>query len=196
MTLEQISDASQAIAAIAVVVSLVFVGIQLWQNTEQGKQANRLARAQVTAEIRKSFNDLFRRAIIDVELMVAIMALSDHARPIDERRIPQLASMLFNLLGVARQAHELYRSDLLDAWALRDVDQQLFHMISHPQLEPLYRAMVGTADATTVTDEDRAWVRHINTGLKDYAARSASKPYTLATGGSADRQTSSPNDAM
>lgn len=192
MTLEQISDASQAIAAVAVVASLVFVSIQIRQNTEQSAQANRLAKAQVTAEIRNSFNDLFRRVLMDADLIGEIMALSERSRPIDDRRLPQLASMVFNLLGVARQTHELFKSDLIDAWAVRDVDQQLFHLISHPQLYAVYRAMVGAADQSAVTGEDRLWVRQLNAGLKDYQARDASKPYALAMSSSSGLQTGSP----
>jgi hypothetical protein len=191
MTLAQISDASQAIASFAVVVSLVFLAVQVRQSTEQGKQANRLARAQVTAEIRNSFNDLFRRTLTDRDLCTAIMSLADHSRTIDERQMPQLSSLCFNLMGVARQAHELFRSGLVDAWALRDVEQQLFHLISHPTFHALYRSMVGVVDPSTVTEDDRAWVRHINDRLKYYQSALSEGPYLAAMSGAPAPKTES-----
>jgi hypothetical protein len=183
MILEQLSNLSQAVAAVAVIVSLVFVGIQLRQSTEQGRQANRLARAQVTAEIRNSFNDLLRRAFLDADLSDAVFALADHAKQVEERHIAPLSGLCFNFMGVARQAYELQQGDLIDAWALRDVEQQLFHIISHPRFHALYRAMVGAVDPASVTEADRAWVRHINAGLKQYKSNTNGNPYFLAISG-------------
>jgi hypothetical protein len=96
LTLEQLSNLSQAVAAVAVIVSLVFVGIQLRQSTEQ---------------------------------------------------------------------------------------QQLFHIISHPRFHALYRAMVGAVDPASITEADRAWVGHINAGLKQYKANTSGNPYFLAISG-------------
>ncbi|MBL8544949.1 MAG: hypothetical protein JNL81_00710 [Hyphomonadaceae bacterium] len=180
MTLTQWSDLSQTIAALAVIASLVFLGIQVRQSTEQAKHANRLARAQVTAEVRASFNDLFRRAMEDREFARAIIELSDHAKPADETRMPQMATLCFNLMSVSRQAHELVRGGLIDEWAVRDVDQQLYHLISHPRFTPLFRTMVGMADPGSVTDADRAWVRHLNAGVKAYRTHKGDTPYSLA----------------
>ncbi len=190
MTLEQVSDASQAIAALAVIVSLVFLGIQVRQSTEQGAQANRLARAQVTAEVRNSFNDLLRRAFLDADLGEAVFGLADHSKPVDERHIAPLSGLCFNFIGVARQAYELQQGDLIDAWALRDVEHQLFHIISHPRFHALYRAMVGAVDPASITDADRTWVRHINAGLKRYTSNTSSNPYFLAMSGPPEQKTS------
>ncbi len=142
-----------------------------------------MARAQVTAEVRNSFNDLLRRAFLDADLSDAVFALADHEKPVEERHIAPLSGLCFNFMGVARQAYELQQGDLIDAWALRDVEQQLFHIISHPRFHALYRAMVGAVDPATVTDADRAWVRHINAGLKRYTSNIGGNPYLLALSG-------------
>lgn len=60
------------------------------------------------------------------------------------------------------------------------MDQQLYHLISHPRFTPLFRTMIGMADPSTVTDADRAWVRHLNGGLKAYRAHMGDTPYHLA----------------
>lgn len=40
--------------------------------------------------------------------------------------------------------------------------------------------MAGMADPATVTDADRAWVRHLNAGMKAYRAFTGDTPYSLA----------------
>ncbi len=55
MTLETVYYLSQIIAVAAVLASLIFVGIQIRQNTEQAKDANRLARAQMHQQIADGF---------------------------------------------------------------------------------------------------------------------------------------------
>lgn len=180
MALETIYYIGQTVAALAIIASLGFVGVQIRQNTVQAEQANLLARVQVTAELRNSFNDLFRRILPDHELTAALMTLEDHTAPVDEKYIPQLATLSFNLMGISRQAYDAVQNGLIEAWALRDIDQQLFHLISHPRFHALYRAMVGRVDTQTVTEMDRAWVRHINAGLERYRSGVGSGPYALA----------------
>lgn len=51
MSLEAIYYISQVIAALALIVSLLFVGVQLNQNTQQSKQANLIAHAESLREM-------------------------------------------------------------------------------------------------------------------------------------------------
>ncbi|MEM8636759.1 MAG: hypothetical protein AAGF33_17470 [Pseudomonadota bacterium] len=55
MTLEALYYISQIVAVAAVLASLIFVGIQIRQNTEQAKDANRLAQAQMHQQIADGF---------------------------------------------------------------------------------------------------------------------------------------------
>ena len=58
MTLETVYYITQIIAVAAVLASLIFVGIQIRQNTEQAKDANRLARAQMHQQIADGFTQV------------------------------------------------------------------------------------------------------------------------------------------
>jgi len=55
MTLETLYYISQIIAVLAVLASLIFVGIQIRQNTAQAENANKLARAQMHHQIADGF---------------------------------------------------------------------------------------------------------------------------------------------
>ena len=68
MTLEELNYIAQAIGAIAVVASLVFVGFQLRQTTEQSKQANALARADMGERTMRTFGDNVREMMVSREL--------------------------------------------------------------------------------------------------------------------------------
>lgn len=50
MPLETLYYLSQIIAVLAVLASLIFVGVQIRQNTKQAQQANELARAELTQD--------------------------------------------------------------------------------------------------------------------------------------------------
>lgn len=69
MSLEQYSDLSQIIGAVAVVASLIFVGVQLRQNTKavraQTSQAHAVGYQQIIAGISNSgeFASIWRRGL-------------------------------------------------------------------------------------------------------------------------------------
>ena len=77
MTLQDIADLSQAVAAVAVLASLVFVGIQMRTSAQQQRQANVLARIEIGARAIAHFQDhvsklmnhdlatLFRKVMFD-----------------------------------------------------------------------------------------------------------------------------------
>lgn len=73
MSLETIYYISQIIAVLAVLASLIFVGIQIQQNTEQAKDANRLARAQMHQQIADGFTEAMSLTLqIDDEIVESV----------------------------------------------------------------------------------------------------------------------------
>lgn len=58
MTLEALYFISQVIAAVALVGSLIFVGLQIRESRKQAEHAERTARAQVHQQIADSFRDI------------------------------------------------------------------------------------------------------------------------------------------
>lgn len=62
MSLESIYYIGQTIAVVAILASLIFVGMQVRQNTKQSEQANRLARAQNRRELVIHYKDVLKIA--------------------------------------------------------------------------------------------------------------------------------------
>jgi hypothetical protein len=58
MTLENFANLAEVIGVVAVLASLIFVGVQIRQNTVQAKDANRLARAQMHQQIADGFTQV------------------------------------------------------------------------------------------------------------------------------------------
>ncbi len=68
MTLENINYIAQTIGVVTILASLVFVGFQLRQSTEQSKQANALARADMGERTMRTFGDNVRDLIVNNEM--------------------------------------------------------------------------------------------------------------------------------
>ena len=120
MTLEQISELSQAVAAVAVIASLVFVGVQMRMNSEQAKQANILARIDIGERVAANFRDIVSQ-LMDGELAAIFRkVMFDHVEP-----TPVESTQILTYLNMCLSAHQsafyamregLIEKDLLEAF--------------------------------------------------------------------------------
>jgi hypothetical protein len=114
MTLESLSYIAQIAGAIAVVASLVFVGFQLRHSTEQTKQANALARADMSERTMRSFGENVRDLMNSHELSEIfrkVMFEKAELTPVETTRI----LLYFNLTLHAHRTAFLYvKQGLLD----------------------------------------------------------------------------------
>ena len=113
MTLQEISELSQAVAAIAVLASLVFVGIQMRISAEQQRQANTLARIEIGGQAMRHFQHLVSR-LMDHELATIFRKVMFEKADLTPVETTQILTY-FNLsVGAHAQAHLALEHGLID----------------------------------------------------------------------------------
>lgn len=153
MTLENINYIAQMVGAIAVVASLVFVGFQLRQSTEQSKQANALARADMGERAMRTFGDNVREMMVNHELAEIFrkaMFEQTELTPVETTRI------LFYLnltLHAHRTAFLNVKDGLIDQHAMAAFDQNTAWCLTAPvfsrEWKRLQRVGLFTGDFVT-----------------------------------------------
>ncbi len=93
MTLESIYFIAQIVSAAAIIVSLVFVGIQIRQNTEQTQDANRIAKAQMHQQIADSHNNFMMTYGTFVEGVGEAMHSADALRKLPRAQLEQFTAL-------------------------------------------------------------------------------------------------------
>jgi hypothetical protein len=149
MSLEQYSDLSQIIGAVAVVASLIFVGVQLRQNTKAVRaptsQAHAVGYQQIIAGISNSgeFASIWRRGLADFQ------ALDD-----DERaRFLAFTSTLFRFYE-SSQVQMLAAS--LDAEHWHTIEQQVTDLVTQPGVQAWWKLRRHWHSASF-----RNWIDHL-----------------------------------
>lgn len=97
MTLETIYYISEIATALAVLASLVFIGIQIRQNTEQTKDTNRLARAQMHQQIADGFTDAMSLSMQLEDDVVEKLFLKGNADLATEAELQRFSIMMLGL---------------------------------------------------------------------------------------------------
>ena len=128
MTLADISSLSQVIASVAVIASLIFVGIQLLQG-------NRIARAQMTAAVSDKITSMLQTASADAGLAAAFSAvvlLDQHASDDD---YPKLMFWFNGWLHIYHSAWTGIRDNLIDERMLEMIEVNVFWWMSKPAMD-------------------------------------------------------------
>jgi hypothetical protein len=112
MTLQDISDLSQAMAALAVLASLVFVGIQLRMNAEQQKEANILARMEIGGDAMRLFQGHVSK-LMDHDLATIFRKVMFDRAELTPVETTQILTYLNLRIGAHSQAHVRQTSSLL-----------------------------------------------------------------------------------
>lgn len=132
MTLEAIYYIGQTIAVVAILASLIFVGMQVRQNTKQSEQANRLARAQNRRELISQYKDVFKIASEKPEALAQIRECSQ-----DYNNAPPEAQVTFahstqQFFSILEQALYLKMEGLLDDTTLEGIENALLVTLAMP----------------------------------------------------------------
>ncbi len=107
MTLEDLGNVGEFVSAIAVVLSLIYVAIQIRQNTRHLRASNYQQILVASIEFRR-----------DVALNPAAAALMEHVREHDDVPVgarPQFHQLAMGLLRLYETLHYQYRQGLIDA---------------------------------------------------------------------------------
>ena len=122
MTLESIYYISQIVAVVAILASLIFVGIQVRQGVAQTKLANKLARADMSERAMRAFGDVHRVPIENRELADAFRKVMFERSELTPTETTQVCFYLNVALHTHRTAFIAVRDGLLDSSVMRDYD--------------------------------------------------------------------------
>lgn len=113
MTLETLYYLSQIIAVLAILGSLIFVGIQIRQNTKQAEESERVARGEVLQNIAEG---LRQHSLVMLEYPEVYQCFVNHTDPADisEANRLRIATYCFATLQVIHNMYFQHRKGLLD----------------------------------------------------------------------------------
>ncbi|MBC7769034.1 MAG: hypothetical protein H7124_09625 [Phycisphaerales bacterium] len=132
MTLEEINYIAQTIGVVAILASLVFVGFQLRQSTEQSKQANALARADMGERTMRTFGDNVRDLMVNnemAEIFRKAMFEQTDLTPVETTRILFYFSLT---LHAHRTAFLQVKDGLIDERVMAVFDQNTAWHLTSP----------------------------------------------------------------
>lgn len=132
MTLEAIYYIGQTIAVVAILASLIFVGMQVRQNTKQSEQANRLARAQNRRELISQYKDVFKIASEKPEALAQMReCFQDYNNAPPEAQVT-FAHSTQQFFVILEQALYLKMEGLLDETMLEGIENALLVTLAMP----------------------------------------------------------------
>ena len=132
MSLENIYYVGQTVSVIVLIISLVFVGLQIRVSNRQTEQANTLARAQNRRELISQYGALFETGITHPEynLPVAQCYLDfENAAPDHQAAFAHQQHKAINIL---EQGLYLYDEGLLDEVTLEGIENVLLMGLAMP----------------------------------------------------------------
>ena len=111
--LQKISIVTEIVGAIAIVVSLIFVGIQIRQNTRQAEEAERVARGEVLQNIAEG---LRQHSLVMMDHPDVYQCFVNHTDPADISEVDRsrVATYCFATLHMIHNIHFQHRKGLLD----------------------------------------------------------------------------------
>lgn len=132
MSLENIYYIGQTISVVALVVSLVFVGMQVRLSNQQTKQANKLARAQNRRELISQYGSLFETALSypeNNEPLAQCYLDFENAAPDHQAAFAHQQHRAINML---EQGLYLFDEGLLDDMTLAGIENVLLVGLAMP----------------------------------------------------------------
>lgn len=140
MTLQDISDVSQTIAAVAVLASLVFVGIQIHMSAEQQRQANVLARIEIGAQAIGYFQDHVSK-LMDHELATLFRKVMFEKADLTPAETTQILTYFNLCVGAHLQAHQALEHGLIDKANIETLEHNTAWYLTAPLFAKEWRRM-------------------------------------------------------
>lgn len=156
MSLQDASSLSQVVAALAIIASLIFVGVQL-------RQGNRIARAQMTAAVSDKISSMMQAGSTDTGLaraFGAVVLLEERATDDD---FPKLMFWFNGWLHIYHSAWVSLRDGLIDDRMLQMIETNVFWYMSKP---PMARGWLNSKPAFP-----NDFVAYVDSRQAQYAGR-------------------------
>lgn len=131
MTLQDISDLSQAVAAVAVLASLVFVGIQMRMSAEQQRQANALARIDIGGQVMRHFQSQVSK-LMDKDFAAIFRKVMFENVDVGPAETTQIFTYFNLCLGAHLQAQQAQEQGLIDKANIESLEHNTAWYLTAP----------------------------------------------------------------
>lgn len=166
MTLEDINYFAQIIGVLAILASLIFVGIQVRQNTEQAQRAHLLAVSDKQAEHQDRIVALWHLAISDGRLAAPITA--GHAGRIvevDEETSARIGAWSGVYTHAIRAWYADYLKGLIPADALDIIEAEFCGLMAMPAFQASWHYFKYNRFSQDPGSVDAQWIARIEKKL-------------------------------
>ncbi len=114
MTLESIYFISQIVAVVAILASVVFVGLQIRQSNQAAGQANDLARAELTLIVLNEATAFSDRFIASTELASLRLKIMNDDKTLSDEEQVQAYYLIYKLISIYEKAYRLHCRNLIE----------------------------------------------------------------------------------
>ena len=114
MTLESIYYIGQTVAVVAILASLVFVGMQVRQSNRAADQANDLARTELTLSVLNDVTDFSDRFIASTELASLRLKIMNDDKTLSDEEQVQAYYLIYKLISIYEKAYRLHCRNLIE----------------------------------------------------------------------------------
>ena len=157
MNLEAIYYIGQTVAVVAIILSLIFVGVQIKQNTEQ-------TRVQNSAHLQGRFDDLWRMIGEDANLAYAFHRLNSGEK-IDPPQVAQLGVFCNMMANVTWTAYIAEKQGTGTMKLAVESEGQYAEMITNPLLFSAHKRLLSVQRRTEVHGLEDDWAKSLD---RDY----------------------------
>ena len=158
MTLETLYYISQIVAVLAILGSLIFVGIQIRQNTKQAEEAERVARGQVVQHIAAENREHALATLPYPEVYRCFVEATDPADMNDDDRA-RVATYCFATLHMLQNIYFQHGKGLLDDQTYESYLPFLVSFLSTPAGQQYWDTRRGLFDAGFAQMMDQRFAR-------------------------------------
>jgi len=143
MEWEAVGAIGEVSGAIAVFITLIYLAVQLRQNTDQARQANAIARADISAQVRQRYDALWHQISADPELAIAFNKIMFRDEAIADADAARLMVWFATYCTVAQSAHVEHENGLVDDWTMLTLESNVRWFISRPLFKSVFREIVS-----------------------------------------------------
>ncbi len=161
MNWDAIGAIGEATGAIAVLITLIYLAVQLRQNTEQARQANMIARADISAQVRQRYDALWHQLSADPQLAVAFNKIMFRDEEVGYPEAARLMAWFGNYCTVAQSAQVEHENGLVDDMTLHTLEENVRWFIGKPLFRAVYREIVERAADTETGIDMQSWMDRI-----------------------------------
>ena len=144
VTLETAYFISQIVAVILILASLIFVGIEIRQNTVQASQSNAIAKADLSERLLAKFNSVWAIVATDDAVSGAFEKILFQEDDLTRSERLRVLTWFSNLMNTHFNAFLLMQDGLIDRNMLRSFDNNTAWCLSRPIFETEWKRLLHT----------------------------------------------------